>query len=266
MFERSVEIFVFSGTGNSLALARGILGELGGGRITMVTAELLSGPDPAAGADLVGFVFPVYFLDIPEPVRALLKRIAIPRESRLFAVGTAGRIAGPALEEVRRILALRERELTWSFVQVMPGNSVRFPTPPEKQPAVLSHADARASRIGRLIGEGRPVREDRAPGWAYPARRIMRWSYTGPCRIGEKGASPDGCTRCGVCARVCPQGNITLPGEGAAPLWGDRCANCFACLHWCPSNAVKVGTLKLTREQQYTHPRIGLNDLSPRTV
>ncbi len=261
MTENEVEIFVFSGTGNSLALARGIARGLGGGRISRIRADLFDRGDISSRASLIGFVFPVYFLDLPNPVRTLLERVELPRESRIFAVGTMGRMAGPALDEVRKILRTKDRDLAWAFEQTMPGNSVLFPTSPAKRPSVLAESERRAEDIARHIREGQPVREDRSRLWEYPAREFMRWNYTGMHRIGQKAAVEGKCTGCGTCVHVCPLDNITQ-GQGSIPRWEDNCADCFACLHWCPANAVQVGTFKVNPEDQYTHPKVKMGDLA----
>ena len=48
-----------------------------------------------------------------------------------------------------------------------------------------------------------------------------------------------GCISCGLCARGCPMRNIRMVGE--TPVWGNNCALCLRCYHYCPRNAVAYG-------------------------
>jgi ferredoxin len=43
------------------------------------------------------------------------------------------------------------------------------------------------------------------------------------------------CTKCGICTKVCPSGNITLQNQ---PTFANNCTNCLACVHHCPQKAV----------------------------
>ena len=47
----------------------------------------------------------------------------------------------------------------------------------------------------------------------------------------------DYCTRCGICAKVCPADNITVTDK---VHFADRCEVCYACLHNCPQNAIRM--------------------------
>ncbi|MEA1883401.1 MAG: EFR1 family ferrodoxin [Thermotogota bacterium] len=42
----------------------------------------------------------------------------------------------------------------------------------------------------------------------------------------------ENCNGCAICEKICPVHNIHM--ENGKPIWGDHCANCFACLQWCP--------------------------------
>jgi Fe-S-cluster-containing hydrogenase component 2 len=53
-------------------------------------------------------------------------------------------------------------------------------------------------------------------------------------------------------------GNIRL--EAGRPEWGEACAGCFACLHWCPRGAVTLGGHDLGI-RRYHHPAVRLADM-----
>lgn len=68
----------------------------------------------------------------------------------------------------------------------------------------------------------------------------------------------ENCVGCGICAKVCPLNNIKIVNK--RPQWGQECANCLACFHWCPKKAVKGGTM-LQKRDVYHHPEISIEDM-----
>ena len=102
--------------------------------------------------------------------------------------------------------------------------------------------------------EGRPsaaLYERGAAAWlkTYLVRPLfLRFLMGRGTRFRATGA----CVSCGLCARVCPTGNIALADDGR-PRWGDACVRCLACVHRCPARAVEYG--KATeRKGRYRHP------------
>ncbi len=260
-----MELFVFSGTGNSLDMARKLLNGLGGGRIRMINTRLLEQEKIESRASLVGFVFPVYFLDLPAPVKALLDRIELIRECRIFALATCGQLEGPVLERVSEILEKRGHTLESGFVQYMPGNSIVFHDSDGQKEEKLREADGHVEGIIRSIRGGDAIHEGKSRRWHRAAGKLTRWSYDNLYKVGAKNALPGECTGCGLCARVCPMENIkmeTAAGEEApSPRWKENCAECFACIHWCPSRAVRAGRLRVDAGTRYTHPRVKASQL-----
>ena len=62
----------------------------------------------------------------------------------------------------------------------------------------------------------------------------------------------DKCVKCGICAHVCPVGDID-GGKGKMPVWlhHDDCLTCFNCYHHCPHHAIEFGHQTLKKGQYY---------------
>jgi hypothetical protein len=67
----SVKIFYFSGTGNSLLLGRKIAAQIEEAEL-LPAISVYGGISRRVEADAVGFVFPVYCLDTPDFIGAII--------------------------------------------------------------------------------------------------------------------------------------------------------------------------------------------------
>ena len=71
----------------------------------------------------------------------------------------------------------------------------------------------------------------------------------------------DACIGCGTCSRVCPMRCISM--EDGRPVYDyGRCANCYACIHACPSKAIRyVRCEEPNPGARYRNPHVTLADL-----
>ncbi|MCP4133623.1 MAG: (4Fe-4S)-binding protein [bacterium] len=49
------------------------------------------------------------------------------------------------------------------------------------------------------------------------------------------------CNSCGVCAKNCPHNAILMKGKPSFPYWTFKCESCGRCMSYCPKEAVEAG-------------------------
>jgi len=251
-------IFYFTGTGNSLKVARDLAEQLGDAELVAIP-QVVDGEIPAA-SECVGVVFPTYFGGMPLMVRRFLGKM--PLGDYVFAVATAGGMAGASLRQAARILRARGAKLAAAFAVNMPGNYTRFfdADPDEKQQKLFAEEAERVKAIAQAVS----ARETgRMGGPILPVAGLCallnRFYFRGRAhRLDRLFSADEKCNGCGICAKVCPAGDIELREE--RPVWQGRCEQCYACLQWCPQEAIQ-GNKKTPGRRRYHHPDVTLKDI-----
>lgn len=248
-------ILYFSGTGNSMAISRQLAERLG---------EQVMPLSRAVTRDLsqerrIGLVFPCYWFNAPCAVTELLPRLQLPKDAYVFVVIPCGAQAGNAIWTVRRMLAAIGVEVAYSHKIRVPDNSaVGFGRNPNDQVWKFDRYAGRLERITADIAAG--VRRCHYVWWglagalcAIPAVQRRTLPMLTPA------VNADRCIACGICAKVCPQGNIAIR-DGKA-CCGDDCTQCLACVHFCPQQAVEINSKPTPKAHQYHHPKVTVDDM-----
>jgi ferredoxin len=75
------------------------------------------------------------------------------------------------------------------------------------------------------------------------------------------------CTGCETCEKVCLSGKIKT--VDAKPVWQKdvKCFFCYACLNYCPTNAVQIKSTRAFKtytveNERYSHPYATANDIA----
>lgn len=249
-------IFYLSGTGNSLYVARQLQQAFSGCRLETIGSYL---HDPYTVQDAeIGIVCPVYCFALPPAVSRFLQQLqAAP--GYCFGVVTMGANAGFALKEMSSLLEEQGILLNYARDIVLPDNF--FDVPQGIRQRLLEQADKKLPLIKKALQERTQNRQrvHSSPLWEYGGTKLA-WKFMDKfLHISALKADAEKCIGCGICAKICPMGNIKL--QDGLPVFGSNCACCLGCLHWCPQNAVYAGRKKIKPGRQYTHPKINLQDM-----
>jgi ferredoxin len=259
-------IYYFTGTGNSLNMARKLADLLAETELIPI-AKVWQQAEIRAHTENVGFVFPLYFSGVPEIVAHFVKKLDLEKTKYLFAVVTRGGGPADAFHQLEQLLRTKSKTLNLGWYIHLPSNYIvpfyyKYTCPEgEKRQALYHQAEAETREIARLITAQRDLIKEKNV-LLNSIARLMRTAYLfylGDLYVKDTGFCLDEtCNACGICAKVCPVDNIVL-SEGK-PRWQHHCQQCMGCIQLCPQEAIQYG--KQTRgKPRYRHPDITIKDI-----
>jgi ferredoxin len=255
-------IFYFTGTGNSLKIAKDIASQLGDTALIPVQKAIKETLD--LSADRIGLVFPVYMWGMPSIIAEFAKKMRPGNDKYVFAVVTYGGMPGATLLNLSRAFKKQGTTLSAGFGIQMPGNYIPMygAKPEESQKIKFEKAAEKVNRIVDIIKKGVSCKPA-ANG--FLANALLSLVYkSGMPRIHQMDKSfvvLDNCTSCGICRMVCPVENITM--VNGKPVWQGKCEQCMACIQLCPVEAIQYGK-KTVGRKRYHHPEIKLSEMKYR--
>lgn len=284
-------IFYFSGTGNTKWAASKLATATREDLISIApymraddSSHNLAEPFILKENERLGFVFPVHGWRVPKLVREFISKMKILRESsdatvenkakaddslknRPFAycVCTAGDSIGLTIENLNEVIsqnpslqALGITEVSSSYSLIMPESYIGLPfmdvDPKEREIRKKENAAQELAVVCEEIF-------DRKEGISRLVKGPIPWFFTKVVGgffenvlITDKRfhVEKDRCVKCGICANVCPVGDIK-GGHGEYPVWLHHkdCLTCFTCYHHCPHHAIEFGNQTQKKGQYY---------------
>ena len=235
----------------------------------------------------LGFVFPVHGWRVPRLVREFIKQMkvvmatlddnikGISQETKdlsqegnhpfAYCVCTAGDSIGLTIDNLNDTIAqnaslsaLGIKEVASSYSLIMPESYIGLPfmdvDPKEREICKKEEATQELAVVCEEIF-------NRKEGVSRLVKGPIPWFFTKVVGgffenvlITDKRfhVEKDRCVKCGICANVCPVGDIK-GGHGEFPKWLHHkdCLTCFTCYHHCPHHAIEFGHQTQKKGQYY---------------
>lgn len=278
------EVYYFTGTGNSLSVAKKLSDLLRAEKIDAAPVSIVSAMRRAAAepgtairpdAELVGIIFPVYYIDLPNIVKAFAAQLDGLQGRFIFTVATYGGGKGCSIDSLAGLIERQEGSLSSGYGIHMPQNA--FYKFWERKKKLFRRADKKIAAIAGEVANRnvniypetkrrKRLKEKLHSMFIEASRKFLAdLSGTPPDAPIEESIyladmsldADDNCNGCGICTKICPAGNIRM--TAGKPEWLHRCENCRACLNFCPRQAIS-GEM-FSKRYFYRHPDVVIDDM-----
>ena len=254
-------IFYFTGTGNSLKIAKDIGNNISNCNVISI-AKNYSNVNDLNPTGIVGFVFPVFYCGFPKIVDEFMNKINLSNTSYVFIIAVYGADGGNGGcgQQAKSIFSNKNVKLNSFFYIKSVDNFIiwTWDVPSiEKQQKTHEIVSNKVNNISDIILNKKEFFD----------KSIVE--YIGPIIFGYKRFIKtvnnrsnyfhirDNCNSCGICVKICPVKCIEM---GSKPKWlNGNCQFCLGCLHICPRKAINYKKVTLKRNR-YRNPFIEIEE------
>lgn len=285
----SIEIYYFSGTGNSLAVARDISEKTGGTLISI--SSVVEKQNIKTDADNIGIIFPshmAHLYGVPMIVKRFVTKLEDIGSKYLFAVCTCGGLENfnglPTLRNLNKIIKQMGGRLSAEFSIKLPMNTLDYshiPFPINQDWEIMfENCKNKIKVICQCITERKKSENKNIKSllnWIMTPlylmlqnlyiKEIVKYSKeTKDTKLEFQELIPltdrsiyvdEKCNGCAICVKVCPVNNIKMIED--KPVWQHHCEVCLACTEWCPRKAIHH--CWRADGKDYHHPRVKISDV-----
>jgi len=250
-------IFYFSGTGNSLYIAKNIA-EAQGEKLISISKEFDNKDNlfeyELKENELIGFVFPVYAWGPAKMVIDFVTRVKLlGGKPYVFSVCTCGDEEGTATKILKKALNKKGITLDSAFTIQMPNNYILGFDVDSKdvENDKLQKAEQKLISINYVLKNRQIGIFNIFSGkFSTLKSRVVNPLFNRFALNTKSFYATDECISCGLCEQVCPVHSITVDKK---PVWSKSCTQCLACIHRCPVHAIQYGKGTIGKGR-YIHP------------
>ena len=293
------QIYYFTGTGNSLFIARQVAENINGNLIPIASA--VKGEHIITDAQIIGFIFPVYYASnlssgIPHIVERFLYKLEGIESKYIFAVCTHSGMPGTTLEKVSKICISRGGQLAGGFT-VLTYNDA--PSLGEKLKKILLRKESITQSKGKIQKRHEKILElwndkltyisnyinNKKHGELETRKKITKLIFAPIIYLLMKPVFKKRYQKLSNTLHLPFKEMIPLSDRSfyadencsgcgicvricpvnniklidSKPKWQNHCENCFACFVWCPNESIHGEIVSYA--EHYHHSTVKVTDM-----
>lgn len=247
----TVEIYFFSGTGNTLFLVKELKKRIPEA-VLIPIAALRYDAVVVPQSKKIGFCFPNHGGQIPLAMKLFIQKLKLEGDEYLFTLISSGGTGCNAVGTINKIVRKKGLELSGEFLINVPSFNPKtddISTLPSEQHVedFKRCVPKKLDRIANAVKQNTRLTDLDAPPYQLP---VIIEKFLAPIVLNTMAHSPSffkdyfyvdaNCTGCGICEQACQTGRIGV--QSRKPEWDLKilCYCCHACLAFCPSGAIQV--------------------------
>lgn len=269
-----VEIYYFSGTGNSLHVAKELQKRIPKTKLIPMVS-LIDEDVVETSGESVGFVFPIHLITVPVIVKNIINKLDLKSAKYIFAIATRyGTPCSTAFTKIEKILKKKGRSLDSYLILNMASNDPKFenwhPATKEEIADLESEVQVKLNSFQKNIIDKVKFQE-KDSRIIYPVNLLLEHFSSKMADMrgytAEKFYADSKCSGCGICEKICLSQKIKM--IDFKPSWQEKfkCFLCYACINYCPVQSIQIKSsplLKIFTDKngRYKHPEATVNDIA----
>ncbi|MDR2828459.1 MAG: EFR1 family ferrodoxin [Acholeplasmatales bacterium] len=251
-----VNIFVFSGTGNTLYCAKEISKKLNE-ESKIISINFSNKNSFFCEADKAIFMFPIYAYTIPSIVREFIKNITL-KTSYIACVVTYGSSVGYSLSETNKLFLKKNLTINYFSKIKMPENiGSLFKENETKNDLIISLSNNLVNEISYDINNLVNNKTKTSSFISLFPKALYR-TFERTIFIKNR-VSHKRCNKCRLCTIICPLRAIRFENN-AIKVNHSSCTHCQRCINNCPKLAITL-FFQNHKDKRYTNKYIKLEEL-----
>ncbi|MFA7074033.1 MAG: EFR1 family ferrodoxin [Endomicrobiaceae bacterium] len=255
---KNVDIYVFSGTGNTLLIANKIADVLNKKSfISKVHRMEAVVPAEIKLNSIIGIGFTVACWNTYPFVRKWIDNLPYAKGTEVFLFNSMGDSSLKMISHIAKILSKKGYKITGSKEFVMPNNFLLVEND-NKKILKINRTMPKVEDFAKSIAENTcsQVKSTIISSAAFAVTTFITslWKTKFSQKFIKFKIDKNKCTKCGICSEICPVSNITINDY---PEFSMKCQFCLRCVSFCPTKAIKSRFLYKNR----THTGVSLGEI-----